>query len=62
MNKHPSLEPPKHKRKTTLGKPPKATAFRHNRTGRSVLAPPAPKPKPPETPLEPGAGERKPST
>jgi hypothetical protein len=62
MKKQPPLEPPKHKRKTTLGKPPKATAFRHNHTGKSVLAPPPPKPGPPETPSEPLAGERKPST
>jgi hypothetical protein len=62
MKKQSPFEPPKGKRKTTLGKPPTATAFRHNRTGKSVLAPPAPKPGPHETPSEPLAGERKPTT
>jgi hypothetical protein len=62
MRKHPLFEPPKPKRMTTNTKTPQATAFRHNRTRRVEAAPAARKPEPPETPPEPGAGERKPST
>jgi hypothetical protein len=49
MRKHPPLEP-KHKRRTTNVKSPKATAFRRRRTRREMAASLAPKPEPPETP------------